>query len=137
MIAGLLLAITCGLCWGIFLAPVRSLKAWKWENIWIVWSFFATLVGPWFVAAWSVPHLLDVNREVGARMLLLTIFLGGVSGTAGFLYSYSVPVIGLGLATSLNAGASMAMSLLPLGVLHRETLFHRSGGFTVLGVMLA
>ena len=137
MIFGLLLAITCGLCWGIFLAPVRVIKAWKWENIWLVWSFFATVVGPWSVAFWSVPHLLQVDQEVGARMLLLTAFLGGVSGTAGFLYSYSVPVIGLGLATSLNAGASMAMSLLPLGVLHHETLLHRSGGFTVLGVLLA
>jgi hypothetical protein len=137
VIFGLLLAVTCGVCWGLFLAPVRIIKAWKWENIWVVWSFFATLVGPWAVACWSVPHLLQVDREVGARMLLLTAFLGGVSGTAGFLYSYSVPVIGLGLATSLNAGASMAMSLLPLGVLHRETIVHRSGLFTLLGVVLA
>lgn len=137
MILGLLLAATCGVCWGIFLAPVRVIKVWKWENIWLVWSFFATVVGPWSVAFWSVPHLLQVNQEVGGRMLLLTVFLGGVSGTAGFLYSYSVPVIGLGLATSLNAGASMAMSLLPLGVLHHETLLHRSGGFTLLGVALA
>jgi L-rhamnose-H+ transport protein len=137
VILGLLLATTCGVCWGIFLAPVRVIKAWKWENIWIVWSFFATVVGPWAVAFWSVPHLLQVDQEVGARILLLTAFLGGVSGTAGFLYSYSVPFIGLGLATSLNAGASMAMSLLPLGVLHHETMLHRSGAFTVLGVILA
>jgi L-rhamnose-H+ transport protein len=137
VILGLLLATACGLCWGIFLAPVRVIKAWKWENIWLVWSFFATVVGPWVMAFWCVPHLLQVDHEVGASMLLLTTFLGGVSGTAGFLYSYSVPVIGLGLATSLNAGASMAMSLLPLGVLHRETLLHRSGGFTLLGVVLA
>lgn len=137
MILGLLLAISCGICWGLFLAPVRVLKAWEWENIWIVWSLFAALIGPWLVAWWTVPHFADVYREVGFRILLLTSVIGGISGTAGFLYSYSVPVIGLGLATSLNAGASMAMSLLPLAVLHRDTIVHRSGMFTILGVLLA
>jgi L-rhamnose-H+ transport protein len=137
VISGLLLAVACGFCWGIFLAPVRILKAWAWENIWIVWSIFAALVGPWAIAFWTVPHLVAVNREVGLQILLLTAVIGAVSGMAGFLYSYSVPVLGLGLATSLNAGASMAMSLLPLGVLHRDTILHRSGAFTILGVVLA
>src|SRR5262249_34021358 len=51
--------------------------------------------------------------------------------------SYTVPVLGLGLATSLNAGSSMAMSMLPLVALHRETILHRSGVLTILGVILS
>jgi L-rhamnose-H+ transport protein len=135
--SGLLLAICCGFCWGIFLAPIRILKAWEWENIWIVWCVFATLVGPWAIAFWAVPHFVEVNQDVGARILLLTSAVGAVSGMAGFLYSYTVPVLGLGLATSLNAGASMAMSMLPLVALHRETILHRSGVLTIFGVILS
>jgi L-rhamnose-H+ transport protein len=137
VVPGLLLAICCGFCWGIFLAPIRILKAWQWENIWVVWSVFATLVAPWTIAFSTVPHFGEVNREVGAQILLLTSIIGAVSGTAGFLYSYTVPVLGLGLATSLNAGASMAMSLLPSLALHRETILHRSGVFTLFGVCLS
>ena len=50
MIPGLLLAMTCGFCWGVFLTPMRLLKAWEWENIWAVWTVFAMLVGPVAVA---------------------------------------------------------------------------------------
>jgi L-rhamnose-H+ transport protein len=125
------------LCWGLFLAPMRLLKAWEWENVWAVFSIFAMLVGPLAVAIWAVPHFVEINRAVGPRALLFTAFIGAISGTSGFLFSYTVPVLGIGLASSLNAGGSMAISLLPLVFLHRQTIVHRSGLFTILGVVLS
>ena len=137
MIPGLLLAMTCGLCWGVFLAPMRLLKAWQWENIWTVWSIFAMFLGPLAVALLTVPHFVEIGQAVGIRALLFTGFIGAISGTAGFLFSYTVPVVGIGLASSLNAGGSMAISLLPLVILHSQTILHRSGLFTVIGVVLS
>lgn len=137
MIPGLLLAMTCGLCWGVFLTPMRLLKAWEWENIWAVWTVFAMLLGPVGVAAIAVPHFVEINQSVGPKVLLVTAFIGAISGTAGFLFSYTVPVVGVGLASALNAGGSMAVSLLPLVILHSQTIVHRSGLFTIIGVVLA
>jgi len=137
VISGFLLAISCGLCWGIFLAPMRKLKAWEWENIWAVWSIVGMLAGPVAVALWLVPHFIRVCAAIGPSVFSLTLVIGAAAGISGFLYSSTVPVIGLGLATALNAGSSMVMALLPLIVLHRETIPCRSGQLTIAGVALA
>jgi L-rhamnose-H+ transport protein len=137
VIPGLLLAMTCGLCWGVFLAPMRLLKAWEWENIWAVWTVFAMLLVPVAVASLVVPHFVEINKTVGPEVLFFTCAIGAVSGTAGFLFSYTVPVVGVGLASALNAGGSMAVSLFPLVILHSKTIAHRSGMLTIAGVALS
>ncbi len=137
MISGLILAIGCGASWGLYLAPMRLLKVWQWENIWALWSIIGLLIGPLLVAIWTVPHYWQVNQTVGPGILMLTVLLGAVSGMSGFLYSMTVPVIGLGLATALNGGSSMALTLLPLFTLHRGTVLHESGLLTLLGVGLS
>lgn len=137
MILGLMLAISCGASWGLYLAPMRLVKAWKWENIWALWSVVGLLIGPLLVAIFTVPHYWLVNRDVGVGILALTVLIGAVSGMSGFLYSMTVPVIGLGLATALNGGSSMVMALLPLFMLHRKTVLHTSGVLTLLGVGLS
>jgi L-rhamnose-H+ transport protein len=134
---GLVLAICCGICWGLFLAPLRIMKAWEWENTWAIWSIVGMFLGPLLVAIATVPHYWAVNRALGSGVLSLTLLLGAFAGMSGFLYSMTVPAIGLGLATALNGGSSMAMSLLPLFFLHSRTVFHTSGLLTMGGVALA
>src|ERR1039458_3520876 len=136
MILGLMLAISCGASWGLYLAPMRLVKAWKWENIWALWSVVGLLIGPLLVAIFTVPHYWLVNRDVGVGIPALTVLVGAVAGMSGFLYSMTVPVIGLGLATALNGGSSMVMALLPLFILHRNTVLHTSGVLTLFGVGL-
>ena len=137
MILGLCLAICCGASWGLFLAPLRIMKGWEWENTWAVWSIVGMFLGPLLVGVVTVPHFWEVNRALGSGVLSLTLLLGAVAGMSGFLYSMTVPVIGLGLATALNGGSSMAMSLLPLFVLHSRTVLHTSGVLTIIGVALS
>lgn len=137
MIAGLFLAISCGASWGLYLAPMRLLKTWEWENVWALWSIIGLLVGPLLVAIWTVPHYWQVNQTVGLGILFLTLLIGAVAGMSGFLYSMTVPVIGLGLATALNGGSSMALTLLPLLTIQRRTVLHVSGLLTLLGVALS
>ena len=113
---------------------MRLLRAWEWENIWSVWTVLAMLVGPLVVAACTVPQFISINQTIGWQVLLFTAGMGFISGISGFLFSYTVPVVGIGLASSLNAGGSLAVSLLPLLVLHSRTIAHRSGIFTLAGV---
>jgi L-rhamnose-H+ transport protein len=113
------------------------MKAWEWENTWAIWSIVGMFLGPLLVGVVTVPHYWEVNRALGSGILSLTLLLGAVAGMSGFLYSMTVPVIGLGLATALNGGSSMAMSLLPLFVLHSQTVVHTSGLLTIIGVALS
>ena len=137
MILGLALATSCGASWGLMLAPMRIIKKWEWENIWIVYSLVGLLILPLLVALCTVPHYWQVNQKAGLRALALTLFFGAICGMSGFLYSMTIRVLGLGLATALNGGSSMALALLPLFVLHRKTILHISGLLTLLGVGLS
>lgn len=137
MILGLFLAAMCGVSWGIFLAPLRVIKVWQWENIWLVWTFLGLFVAPLIFAAWTIPHYLELNKVIGMPLLVLAVVVGGLVSTSGFLYGVTIPGIGLGLATALNAGSCMAMSLVPLVVLHRKSLLHPSGWLDIAGVALS
>lgn len=135
-IAGLLLALFSGTCLGIFLAPMRIRQAWKWENIWAVWSAVALLAGPLAMALNWIPEPLSVCREIGAGPLVLTLAIGAAAGTSGFLYGVAVPAIGLGLSTALNTGAGIAVALIPLALVHGNTALRRSGLLTILGILV-
>jgi uncharacterized membrane protein (GlpM family) len=137
MISGLLLAVACGVSFGIFLAPLRVMRAWQWENVWAVWSVVGMAIGPLLFSIWTIPHYVEVNRFVGMPLLLGTAVVGAFAGTSGFLYAVTVPTIGLGLATAMNSGTSMAMSLVPLVALHPKTLLRPSGLSALLGVTLS
>jgi len=137
MILGLLLAVACGVSFGIFLAPLRVMKAWQWENVWALWSIAAMFIGPLLFAMWTIPHYFQLNKFIGMPMLWLTLILGALAGTSGFLYAVTIPSIGLGLATALNSGMCMAMSLVPLVVLHHKTLLRPGGMSAMLGVALS
>jgi L-rhamnose-H+ transport protein len=119
------------------LAPMRVIKQWEWENIWIVYSLVGLFILPLLVALWTVPHYWQVNQEAGLTIVALTLFFGAICGMSGFLYSMTIRVLGLGLATALNGGSSMALALLPLFMLHRKTFLHASGMLTLLGVGLS
>jgi len=136
MLLGLSLALLSGICLAIFLAPMRILQAWEWENIWAVWSVVGMLLGPLTVAVCSIPHAFEVYRDIGGGIVLLTLIIGAIAGTSGFLYGLSVPAIGLGLSTALNVGSSMAVALLPLVMVHGETVGRWSGRLTIIGIVV-
>jgi hypothetical protein len=112
------------------------MQSWKWENIWAVWSAVAMLIGPAIMALFSIAEPAAVYRDVGGAVLLLTLAIGAVAGTSGFLYALAVPAIGLGLATALNVGSSIAVALIPLALVHGETTVQRSGLLTILGIAI-
>lgn len=136
MLVGLSLALVSGTCLGIFLAPMKKLENWEWEHFWVVWSLVGLLLGPIAVAFLTISHCIQVFETIGLPLLALTVIVGMVAGISGFLYSLTIPVLGLGLATALNAGSSMATSLLPLAGVHANTMLRASGLLTLAGVAI-
>jgi L-rhamnose-H+ transport protein len=101
----------------------------------VVWSVLGMLLGPVALAVCSVPHIYEVYRCIGTGVLLLTLIIGAIAGTSGFLYALAVQAIGLGLSTALNVGSSMAVALLPLLMLHGATIGRWSGRLTISGIV--
>jgi L-rhamnose-H+ transport protein len=96
------------------------------------------LLGPLLVASLSIPHVFEVYVHVPARILGLTILVGAVAGTSGFLYSRAVPVIGFGLATAFDSGSGLAVgSLLPLIGQPPGFLKQPSSLLSLLGIAIA
>jgi len=137
MLLGLSLAVCSGICLGLLFAPMRKLQGWEWENFWIVWSLVGLLVGPVAVLAVTVPHWTVVLRAIGLHLIALTVVLGAVGGTSGFLYGLTVPALGVGLAAALNAGSAMATSLFPLALLHGDAVWRKSGLLSITGIAIA
>jgi len=137
MLLGLSLALCSGICLGLLLAPMRKLQGWEWENFWVVWSVVGLLLGPIAVAIATIPHFTEVFKGIGFHFIALALVLGALGGTSGFLYSMTVPALGVGLAAALNSGSAMATSLLPLAIVHGYAVWRKSGLLSITGIFIA
>ena len=57
-IAGLSCVLLGGILNGTFILPMKRMKAWSWENIWLAYSVVAMVVLPWalaLLAMWQSP----------------------------------------------------------------------------------
>jgi len=114
-IGGLALILAAGVLGGTVLAPMKYVRGWKWENLWLLYSACAYLMFPWLVGFLTVPHLLSVYGGVDARTVLTTGAFGLAWGFAVVLYGVGADIVGLSLTSGIILGSSVALgSLLPL-----------------------
>ena len=66
---GLMLVLAGGALNGSFAAPMKRLSAWRWENIWLVYSIVGFLILPWVIALATVPHLGGVFQQSSGMVL--------------------------------------------------------------------
>lgn len=109
---GLATALIAGAITGSVLAPMKMMKKWSWENIWLLFSICAYLVAPWVVAFFSIPNLLAVYRSVPTSILAVTFLLGTGWGLAVVLVGIAVDIVGLSISTALLYGSSVALGSL-------------------------
>jgi L-rhamnose-H+ transport protein len=55
---GIALAISSGICNGLFTTPLKLMSRWKWENIWIVFIVVLCLLMPVSAVSALVPSAL-------------------------------------------------------------------------------
>jgi L-rhamnose-H+ transport protein len=114
-IGGLALILAAGILGGTVLAPMKYVRGWKWENLWLVYSACAYLIFPWLVGLLTVPHLMSVYGGVDARTVITTGAFGLAWGFAVVLYGVGADIVGLSLTSGIILGSSVALgSLLPL-----------------------
>src|ERR1039458_506802 len=83
---GLALVVLGGMLNGSFAAPMKKLAVWRWENIWLLYSFAGLLILPWAVALATVPHLGGVFQQSSPAVMAKVALFGFAWGIGGLLF---------------------------------------------------
>lgn len=141
--SGILLAVLSGICNGLFTAPMKVEKRWKWENVWFGFIVVACLLMPAAIVFVSVRNLGDVFASAPSRAVYSAVAFGFAWGFGAICFGRSVDSLGVSIANSLVIGLSSALgSLVPVLLtgalrLNRQELTLFSGVLVfLLGVWL-
>ena len=126
-----------GLLNGSFVAPMKRMRDWRWENSWFLYSVTGLLVIPWVVAYATVPHLDEVFRSSSTTALLEVVLFGLGWGVGSVLFGLGVNRLGLAVGYGIILGLIAPIgTFLPLFVLHRERLWTAQGEALMLGTVV-
>jgi L-rhamnose-H+ transport protein len=135
MVLALMLVLLAGAMNGSFAVPMKRLRGWQWEHIWLVWSVLAMFIFPLVIALATVPALEAVYHTAGLQTLALTAFYGMIWGGGTVLLGLGIHRIGLALSFGIVLGTSSAIgTVVPLFLLHSSPLFTSESLFLLAGV---
>jgi L-rhamnose-H+ transport protein len=134
---GLSVIALSGILQGSVLSPMKYLRRWPFENIWLLVSTFAYLILPQVFALATIPHLLSTFEHTSAATMERTLLFGLGWGLAVVTFGLGCELLGLaiGYAIILGLGACIG-SLVPLIGQHRDQLWRRAGLGTIAGIAL-
>ena len=132
---GVLLAVVSGLFNGLFTAPMKMIRGWKWENIWLVFIVTACLLMPVGLVTAMGPSPGGLYAAAPASAVSSALLFGFAWGFGAILFGLSVDYLGVSLANSLVIGLSSAMgSLVPL-ILRRQLQVNAPLVLLLLGIL--
>ena len=134
---GLMLVFVGGMLNGSFAAPMKRLSAWRWENIWLIYSLVGLLVLPWIIALATVPHVGGVLQQSSAGALAKVALFGFAWGIGGLLFGQGIARVGMALGFAVILGITSSFgSLVPLAILHPDQLGTRQGLALIAGTVV-
>ena len=133
-IAGVLIG---GVLNGSFVAPMKKLNKWKWENGWLVYSAVGLLIIPWIAAFIAVPDLGRIFRETSWSTVLQVLGFGLGWGVGSVLFGIGIARMGLAVGYGIILGLIAPIgTFLPLIVLHPERLWTSQGVSLMIGTAI-
>src|SRR6266478_7960935 len=137
VVAGVFLVMVAGLMSGTCMLPSKFVRAWKWENVWLVFSVVSLAIVPWILAFVFVDHLVETYRALTFRQLAIPILLGAGWGIAQILFGVSVKRLGLGIAYAIIVGLGAVLgTLVPLFVQQRGLAKEHTLELIICGVLI-
>ena len=116
---------------------MKRLRAWRWENTWLVYSVSGLIVLPWLLVAVTVPDAGSIFHLSSWKTLVAVAVFGFGWGVGSTLFGLGIDILGMGLGFALILGITASLgSLLPLLVLEPQRLFTRQGYALMLGLAL-
>jgi L-rhamnose-H+ transport protein len=135
--SGMFLLIVSALISGNFVLPIKYIKGWNWEVVWLVYSVFSLIVMPWLLTLLVIPNCIAVYTTCSGRAILLATLFGLGWGVAQVLYGVGLAMLGVSLGNALMIGIAATLgSGIPLIVLHPEQIFGSPGLSILLGVAI-
>lgn len=135
MVAALILVLLAGGMNGSFAVPMKRVRGWEWEHIWLAWALLGMIAIPLAVAAATVHDLGAVYRAAGLQPLARTALYGMVWGAGTVLFGLGIARVGLALGFAIILGTSSSLgTVIPLVMLHRDRLFTADGLLLLFGV---
>lgn len=143
-VLGLIWILIAGLTQGAFPLPMKFVRKWKWEHLWLVYSVIAFLLLPWITAWATVPHLTAVYTAAPRHVIWMIAFYGAGWGAGSVFFGLGVDALGLALGFSMMTGIYTALgALVPMLVLTPDLIWTRNGvlilvgnAITIVGVIL-
>lgn len=134
---GLLLTLAAGVLSGNCMLPLKFVRAWAWENTWLVFSIVSLVILPWILALTLVPNVLAVYGSLRPDQFVVPLLFGFGWGIAQVLFGLSVARLGLalGYAVIIGLGASLG-TLVPLFFSHSELVATPKGLLVLTGVAI-
>ncbi len=112
---GVIYAVLSGLANGLFTTPMKIIRHWKWENIWLIFILTACWGMPLTVVLSTVGDFRPVVSAAPEAAVTAALAFGFAWGFGAILFGLSVDRLGVSLANTLVLGLSSALgSLVPL-----------------------
>lgn len=132
---GLLLLAIAGAMNASFTLPMKFVRNWAWENVWLLWTFFALVALPAAVAFSTVPEIAMVYRMSPPGELFSVMAFGAGWGISQIFFGIAAEQIGIALTFSLVLGTSAAVgAAVPMLRLNPDKLHTHAGHMLLLGI---
>jgi L-rhamnose-H+ transport protein len=137
VLLGVSLVMIAGLMSGCCMLPLKFVRSWKWENVWLVFSIVSLVVIPWSLALAFVGRLFDTYRALSAHQVAVPMLFGAGWGIAQILFGVSVKRLGLGIAYAIIVGLGAVLgTVVPFFVQQRGLAKERTLELIVCGVLI-
>src|SRR5713226_9455136 len=137
VVAGVSLVMVAGLMSGSCMLPSKFVRAWKWENVWLVFSVVSLVIIPWILAVAFVGRLFETYRVLTLQQFAIPILLGAGWGIAQILFGVSVKRLGLGIAYAIIVGLGAVLgTVVPLFVQQRGLAKEHTLELITCGVLI-
>lgn len=137
VVFGALLAALGGAVNGMFALPMKLMKKWSWENVWLPFSFLALVVFPYFTAVVGTSDLGAAYSHAQTSSICIAVVCGILAYGGSLLFGISLGIIGNSLAFSLLVGSMSTVGVLaPILVFHPGVLAEYGGKIILLGIAL-
>ena len=133
---GFVCVIIGGVMSGTYSLPMRFVRTWKWENLWLIYCSLGGMLFPLIFCVASAPAGLE--EYLTAESVLPVIGFGILWGFASVLFGLAIPLVGQSLTFGIVLSMSSAVgSLLPMLIFHTDKSFAASGLFVWGGLVVA
>jgi L-rhamnose-H+ transport protein len=136
LLLGTLTISAAGLLNGTFVFPMKLVKGWNWENIWLLFAVFGLILLPAAVAFTTVDGLIQIYRSVPASSVFTALLLGFGWGVGSLLFGLGVAALGFSLGYVVVMGTTAVIGTIIPALLVNPAAFDSERGLRLLGSLL-